>query len=171
MKTKKITTRKLAISALLIAIDVLMTRVFAINTPIMRVGLGFAAIVVCGIMYGPGWTALISALGDIVGSTLFPTGAYFPGFTLTAALTGFIFGFCLHREKPTWFHAISASGLNCVLVSFLANSAMISYISGNSYKSMLAARAIQLLIMFPVQCVITGILSNANIAEKVRKFQ
>ena len=136
-------TKKLAVSALLLAADVVLTRLLAINTPLMKIGLGFTAIALCAMLYGPGWAALVAALGDIIGSTLFPTGAYFPGFTLTAALTGLIFGLCLHGEKRSWLYPVLAAVLNCVLVSFLANSAMISFITGNSYASMLATRAIQ----------------------------
>ena len=86
----KITTRKLAVSAILLAADVLLTRVFAFNTPLMKIGLGFAAIALCAMLYGPAWAALVSALGDFIGSLAFPTGAYFPGFTLTAAVTGLL---------------------------------------------------------------------------------
>ena len=89
-------TRKLTLSALLLASDVLLTRVLAFNTPLMKIGLGFAAVAICARLYGAPWAALVAALGDILGSVLFPTGAYFPGFTLTAALTGLLFGLCLY---------------------------------------------------------------------------
>ena len=88
-------TKKLAVSALLIALDVILTRLLAINTPVMKIGLGFAAVALCALLYGPWWAAVVAALADILGSTLFPTGAYFPGFTLTAACTGVSFGLCL----------------------------------------------------------------------------
>ena len=151
-------TKKLAVSALLLAADVVLTRLLAINTPLMKIGLGFTAI---AMLYGPGWAALVAALGDIIGSNLFPTGAYFPGFTLTAALTGLIFGLCLHGEKRSWLYPVLAAVLNCVLVSFLANSAMISFITGNSYASMLATRAIQLTVMLPVQIAVLLWLSRS----------
>ena len=70
---------------MLIAFDVIFTRVLALNMPLTKISLGFAAVMVCGMLYGPGWAALCAGLGDLVGSLLFPTGAYFPGFTVTAA--------------------------------------------------------------------------------------
>ena len=72
-----------------VALDVLLTRVLAFNTPVMKIGLGFVAIAVCGAVYGPVAGAICGALGDIIGSLLFPTGAYFPVFTLTATGAGF----------------------------------------------------------------------------------
>ena len=79
-----IKTKQLAISALLVTADVVLTRLLAINTPVMKIGLGFSAVAICAMLYGPWWTALTAALGDLLGALLFPTGAYFPGFTLTA---------------------------------------------------------------------------------------
>ncbi len=160
-------TRKLTLSALLLAVDVLLTRVLAFNTPLMKIGLGFAAVAVCARLYGAPWAALVAALGDILGSILFPTGAYFPGFTLTAALTGLIFGLCLHHEELRWYRPLLAAGLNCVLISYLANSAMIAFITGNSYRSMLAARAVQLTVMLPLQILVLLWLSRSGFIQRL----
>ena len=163
-------TKKIAVSAVLLAADVLLTRVVAINTPVMKIGLGFAAVAVCGALYGPWWTALVAALGDLIGSLLFPTGAYFPGFTITAALTGIIFGVCLHGRKITFARALLTAALNVLLVSYLANSGMIAYLSGTTYKSMLITRAVQIAVMLPVQtAVITAIGASGGILKKIEE--
>ena len=162
-----ITTRKLAISALLLTADVILTRLIAFNTPIMKIGLGFTASALCAMIYGPWWAALIAALGDLLGSLLFPTGAYFPGFTLTAACTGLIFGLCLYRKEPVWHRPVLAAVLNCVLVSYLANTAMICFISGNPYKVMLAARLVQLAVKLPLQIVVLTWLMRSDFVKKV----
>ena len=155
----KITTRKLAVSAILLAADVLLTRVFAFNTPLMKIGLGFAAIALCAMLYGPAWAALVSALGDLI------------GFTLTAAVTGLIFGLCLYKRERSWIHAVLAAALNCLIVSFLANSAMISFITGNSYAAMLATRAVQLAVMLPVQAAVLLLLTRSKfIAKQVAEY-
>lgn len=169
----KITTRQLAVSALLVAADVLFVRVFALNTPIMKIGLGFAAIALCAMAYGPWWTAGVSALGDLLGSLLFPTGAYFPGFTVTAAITGMIFGLALYKREVRFTTALIAAATNCVVVSFLLNSALISYISGNAYSAMLAARAMQLAVILPVQCAVIYFLGRSkavgNVISKLKE--
>ena len=162
-------TKKLAVSALLITADVILTRLLAINTNVMKIGLGFAAVALCALLYGPWWAAMTAALGDLLGSLLFPTGAYFPGFTLTAACTGLIFGLCLYKKEPRWFYPAAAALLNTVLVSYLANTWMICLITGNSYAAMLAARAVQLAVMLPVQLVVLTWLTKSGIVEKLNK--
>ena len=160
-------TKKLIVSAQLLALDVVLTRLLAINTPVMKIGFGFAAVALCAVLYGPWWAALTAALGDIVGALLFPTGAFFPGFTLTAACTGFIFGLCLYRRSKSLLWPILAAVLNVVLVSFLLNTAMISYISGTPYATLLKARAVQLAVMLPVQLAVLVFLSRSAIIKKL----
>ena len=80
-------TKKIVIVAMLVAFDVIFSRLLAFNVLIAKVGLGFAATAVCAMLYGPVWAGVCAALADLVGALPFPTGAYFPGFTATAAMT------------------------------------------------------------------------------------
>lgn len=159
----KISTRKLVISAMLITADVLLTRVLAINTPLMKIGLGFTACALSGILYGPWWAALTAALGDFIGSVIFPVGPFFPGFTLTAALTGFIFGALLYKRGGGLSRPVLAAFLNCLLIILIANTAMISFISGSPFKLLLAARAVQFLVMFPIQSLLLSWLYRSRL--------
>lgn len=169
----KINAKKLALSALFICADVLLTRLLAINTPLMKIGFGFAAVALCALLYGPLWAALTAALGDLLGSILFPVGAYFPGFTLTAALTGLIFGLFLYKRKTGLKSAFFAAVSNCVLITLLANTAMICFISGNDFKVLLTARLIQLAVMLPVQWAVLYALTMcrpiARLIERERE--
>ena len=175
MNTGKITLRQLTVSALLIALDVVFSRVLAINTPLMKIGLGFAAVALSAMLYGPAWAALTAALGDLVGALLFPTGAYFPGFTATAALTGLIFGLFLYRREKSWLRAFLAALCNCLLVTLLLNTLMIAvffrsspaelagadfarFMELTSLKALLAARIPQFFIMLAVQTLVLAAL-------------
>lgn len=154
-------TRKIAICAILLAADILLTRVLALNTAVMKIGLGFLAVALCAALYGPWWGALVAALGDLLGSLVFLTGAYFPGFTLTAALTGIIFGLCFWKKPFSAWRAVLAAALNVILISYFANSAMIAYIGGSPYVQLLKIRAIQLAIMLPVQALVLTLIFPA----------
>ncbi len=175
MSEQKITLRQLTVSALLIALDVVFSRVLAINTPLMKIGLGFAAVALSAMLYGPAWAALTAALGDLVGALLFPTGAYFPGFTATAALTGLIFGLFLYRREKSWLRAFLAALCNCLLVTLLLNTLMIAvffrsspaelagadfarFMELTSLKALLAARIPQFFIMLAVQALVLAAL-------------
>ena len=68
-------TKKIVIVAMLVAFDVIFSRLLAFNVLIAKVGLGFAATAVCAMLYGPVWAGVCAALADLVGALLFPTGA------------------------------------------------------------------------------------------------
>ena len=157
MKEEKsrISLRQLTVSALLIAFDVIFTRVLALNTPLVKMGFGFAAVAVGAMLYGPAWTALTAALGDLVGALLFPAGAYFPGFTLTAALTGLLFGLCLYRRPVRLANAFLAAFLNCLIVTLILNTAQIVIFFHASLEVLLASRVPQFVIMTALQ---TGVI-------------
>ena len=84
-------------TALLIALDVILTRFLSIQTQFLRIGFGFLPVAVAGIAYGPFWGAVTGAVGDILGMIIYPPAEYFPGFTLTALLTGV----CLLYTSPS----------------------------------------------------------------------
>ena len=170
-----ITLRQLTVSALLIALDVVFTRVLAINTPLMKIGLGFTAVAVSAMLYGPLWAALTAGLGDLIGALLFPTGAYFPGFTLTAALTGLIFGLFLYRREGKWLRAFLAALTNSFFVTLALNTLLIavffrsspSELAGASFEEFMRitnfrelaeARGVQFLIMTAVQTAVICVL-------------
>ena len=154
-------------SAMLVTLDIVFTRLLAVNTPVMKIGFGFAAVALTALLYGPYWAMLTAALGDFVGSILFPVGPFFPGFTLTASLTGLIFGLCMCGKRGSSFRPVLAAFLNCLLITLLANTAMISYISGNDFSVLFATRIVQFVVMFPVQALVLLWLSKSRLTELI----
>lgn len=87
------TTRRLANLAVLVALNVVLSRVASLRVAIggvegIRLGLGGLPVILSGVLWGPWAGALVGGLGDVVGYFINPMGAYMPHFTLTAALTG-----------------------------------------------------------------------------------
>lgn len=152
---------------MLVTLDIVFTRLLAVNTPVMKIGFGFAAVALAALLYGPYWAMLTAALGDFVGSILFPVGPFFPGFTLTASLTGLIFGLCMCGKRGSSFRPVLAAFLNCLLITLLANTAMISYISGNDFSVLFATRIVQFVVMFPVQALVLLWLSKSRLTELI----
>ncbi len=170
MKSETITLRQLTVSALLIALDVVFSRVLAINTPLMKIGLGFAAVAVSAMLYGPAWAALTAALGDLIGALLFPTGAYYWGFTATAALTGLIFGLYLYRREGSWLRAFLAALTNCLLVTLVLNTALIVWKFKANLTALAAARIPQFFVMTAVQtAVIVAIQASTALLRLIRE--
>ena len=97
MKAQK-NTKIMVTCALLVALQVILARFLSINTTFVVVNFSFLAVALSGILFGPLWALAVGAVSDLIGATLFPFGAFFPGFTVTAGLVGLIYGLFLHQK-------------------------------------------------------------------------
>ncbi len=92
-------SRKVVLVAILIASEIVLARFLAIRTPIISIGFSFVPLMLAGMMLGWKYSTFIAVVADLIGAILFPSGAFFIGYTLTAALTGFFAGILLYQPK------------------------------------------------------------------------
>ncbi|AOT71490.1 folate family ECF transporter S component [Geosporobacter ferrireducens] len=145
-------TRKLVFLALFIALEVVLTRFLSIQTPIVRIGFTFLPIALSSMMFGPWFGGIAAALADILGMMIFPAGgAYFPGFTLTAFLTGSIYGIFLYRKPKNLLRISMAVIVISVIINLGLDTLWLWMITGKAIMVLLPARVIKCLIMIPIQ--------------------
>lgn len=151
---KKSFTNQLVVMALLIALEIILTRFLSIETPTLRIGFGFLPVAIMAIMYGPWWTGAAGIVGDLVGMALMPKAAFFPGFTLTAFLTGVIFGFILYKKKVTWKRTLVAAIAVNVICSLCLDTLWLSMMYGDGFLILLPTRLLKVIIMIPLETLI-----------------
>lgn len=165
MTTKKLfTTQQLVMMGILIAIHIILSRFLSISAWNLKIGFAFLPIVFAAIYLGPWHAAFVGAVGDFLGATFFPIGAYFPGFTITAFLVGFIYGVFLHK-KQGWKQIISAVLITEIGGSLLLNTLWISVLYGSPVLPLMATRVFQVVVMVCIDCVL--IRCVADISKKV----
>lgn len=160
-------TKRMTHIALLIAVEIVLSRFCSINTPIVRIGFGFIPIAMIGMMHGPLWAGGAAAMADFIGLMLFPTGAYFPGFTLTAFLTGVTYGLLLHR-KNNWRRIILAVGIISLVLNLCLDTLWLYIITGQGYMALLPTRILKCMIMTPVQIVVIRLISSRLYPRTIR---
>lgn len=136
---------------LLICLEVVLTRFLSIQTPIVRIGFGFLPIAAAGILFGPALAGITGAIADILGMIIFPKGAYFPGFTVSAFVSGAIYGLALYKKPISFFRSLLAVGAIIVFVDLFMNTYWLTIITGKAAKVILAPRLMKSLIMLPIQ--------------------
>ena len=158
---RKSATNRLVVTAFLIATEIILTRFCSINTPILRIGFGFLPVSMIGILYGPLWAALGYAIGDILGMMIFPSGAFFPGFTITALLTGFVFGYFLHgRKHITWKTVLPASLIIILGFNLCLDTLWLSILMGDAFAALLPTRIFKCVVMLPIHLVLVPLVWN-----------
>ncbi len=147
-------TRVLATAAMLLAIAVVLG-FFAIQvTESIKISLAFVVDELTGMMFGPFVGMIVGMLADIVKYMIRPTGPFFPGFTISEALTGLIYGFMLYRRKLSLPRVIAANSIVTVVVNMLLNTYWLTLLYGSVYTVILPARIIKELIMLPINIAI-----------------
>ncbi len=163
MKKTKFTTEMLVFTGFMIALSVVLSKLVSINITYLRIGFGFLPIAVLAIMYGPYVAAIGNGIADILGAWLFPTGAFFPGFTVSAVLTGLIFGWVLYKKEVTIARALIASALVCLIVNLLLNTYWLTFIIGKGFGVLLASRAVKEIVAIPVMALLIVVIDRSVI--------
>ncbi len=155
-----------AIIAMLTALYVVLNRFASVSAWNINIGFSFIATVAGAGLLGMGGGMLVGGLGDFIGAILFPKGAYFPGFTLCAALVGLIYG-AMIRKKQTVLFTTTAAILSQTVTSLLLNSLWITILYGAEYKATLISRLPQYFLMTAVQIVISPMI--LKVCQKLKK--
>lgn len=159
---KRTDIRKIVVLGLLIAIQVILSRFLSINAWNVKIGLGFVPIVIAAILYGPILAGITYALSDILGAILFPIGPYFPGFTVTALMSGILFGLLLHKTQ-SFGRILSTVLINQLVLGLVVNTFWISLLNGVPFSGLVVTRIVQCIIMLVVEfSVITLLLQSLN---------
>ena len=162
---KKFDVRKLVQISLLVALQIILTRFCSIQTPIVRIGFGFVPVVIIATMYGPIYAGVANGIADILGLMLFPSGSFFPGFTLTAILAGVIYGVFLYNKPITWGRIIAASVIINIVLNLGLNTYWLSIMMGKGFLALLPTRIVKELVMIPIKVVIIGIVWKSIIVK------
>lgn len=158
-ENRKFTTKQLVIIAMLVALNVILSRFLSIAAWNIKIGFAFVPVVFAALYLGPWQAALVGALGDFVGATLFPIAAYFPGFTITAAIVGLIYGLFLSK-KQTMPRILGAVVVTEIVGSLLLNTLWISVLFGSPFLPLMATRVFQCLILGIVEIVVIRVMAG-----------
>ena len=149
--------KNLTLASLLIALEVVLSRFLSISAWNTKIGFAFVPVVLAALLLGPLWAGIVGALADFLGALLFPIGAYFPGFTLTAFLMGLCYGLLLYKKQG--FGRIAAAvAVHQLVLSLLLNTLWISLLYGSPYAPLLLSRLPQCAILAAVQLALIPVL-------------
>ena len=159
--SKKPNTYTMVTCALLIALHVVLGRFLSIQTPVVRVGFAFVPLAISGILFGPVYGAAVGGIADLLGYVVNPMGAYHPGFTLTNALAGAVYGLLLHRKEGAprmtnsrfLIRSVIAVLITAIPLGLCLNTLWLTQILDKGYLVMLPVRALKEIVTGAVQLV------------------
>lgn len=154
--------------ALLLAIAVILS-MLGVMLPIagisgLKVTFSFLPIMLAGFVFGPGAGALVGGLTDILGYIIkfHAYGPYFPGFTITVALSGalpvIIYKFLGGRyEKTNLLRLTIAISVTSLFVTIF-DTYFLQILYGQAFWVILPTRVLKEIIFIPIKIISLNIL-------------
>jgi ECF transporter S component (folate family) len=150
--------QSLVFIALLVATEIILTRYCAIQTTTIRIGFGFIPIALAAMLYGPLTGGIVAMLADILGMLIFPKGPYFPGFTISAFVGGFIYGVILYKKSKNILNILLAVLLVTIIKDITLNTIWLTLLYKLPFKAIIIERIIKSIVMLAVQIAIIPIV-------------
>lgn len=152
------TVRKIVVLGMLLAAQVVAGLFVSISLPIAKIGFVFLPIAITGILYGPVWCGISAALGDIIVAVMGPYG-YFPPMTISALLSGVIYGLFLYRKPASTRRILLCVLTESILISIILQTFWLNMLTGKAYLALLPARLLQNLIVIPISVICIRIVA------------
>lgn len=152
--------KKIVISGMLLALLIILSRFVSIKTQILVISFSFIPIIMSAIWLGPKYSTLISMLGDLIGAILFPFGTFFIGYTISQAITGFVYGMFLYKKgeelstKELLIRLTISSLIVLILINVFLTSLWIHIQYGKAYIVIMSGRIVAQICMFPIQLIV-----------------
>lgn len=164
--------RVLALAALFIALDVAISALFIPVPGAQNLRIYFTFLVkgLGGVIYGPIVGMLTGFIGDIAGFMLHPSGGFFPGYTLTAILSGLFYGLFFYRAKVGIVRIILCKFSVNLLINVCLGSVWSAMLYEKGYIFYLTSSIVKNGLLLPVEAamlfaffgVIFPVLSRMN---------
>ena len=146
--------KPLVFAGVFIALTILFTYVFSIQTPFVRLSFGFLPVAIYAAMFGPVRGGITAAAADILGASLFSPGAFFPGFTLSSFLSGYIYGYFLHQKELSLKHILPPFLLIFILVDLGLNTLWLTLLYQQAAGAFFLSRLVKNIHCLPVNILL-----------------
>ena len=154
--------RNVVFCGMMAAVAVVLGYVTSISIgPYIRIGFSGLPNQVVDCLFGPAVGAIFGAALDIIKWFIKPTGDFFPGFTISAALGGIIYGFAFYKKKISVQRVFIAHLIVTLFVNICLNSLWLKMLYDQAIMAMLPARVLKNAIMLPIDTFITYVMLKA----------
>ena len=162
LKSPKLTVKIIVITALLIAIRIILSKLSLGSDSLFKVSFGFVGTILIGYYLGPWLGGLTMVIYDLLANTIFATGAtFFIGFTFSAFLSGFLAGVFFHHQNITGLRVFLYEFVQLLISNIFLTTLWIHLLYQAPLWSLLAVRIPKNLIMWPIETMIGLVVLNA----------
>ena len=168
--------RKLVFAALVVALRIALSGLFIPVGANLRIYFHFFITALGGVICGPVLSLLIGFAADILGFILFPSGAFFFGYTISSMVGAFLYGCFLYKKHVSLLRLFFCKAAVNIGVNVLLGSLWSAILYSKGYYFYFVQSITKNLILLPVEVTILYlffkvILPVAAKADMVSRWQ
>ncbi|NTV78112.1 MAG: folate family ECF transporter S component [Clostridiales bacterium] len=161
--------RCITLLAMLGAISMVLGYFTIMPVPSVKITFTFLPGGIVYYLFGPVVGAIFAGAMDILNYIVRPTGPFFFGFTLSAVLTGLIYGSFLYKRPYSVKRILITNLIHMVLIDLLLNTFWLSLLYGDAFLVLLPMRLLKEIIMLPVETILLYIILKRVETTKIIK--
>lgn len=152
--------RVLAFSALMVAASIALSQLSIPVHESLKITFGFLARALCALVGGPVTALVFGFVEDNLSFFLRPTGAYFPGYTLTTMLGTMIYALFFYRTRVTVLRIFLAK-LSTNVLNVILGSVWSAILFSKGYLYYASTSLVKNAILLPLQTLLLVLLFGA----------
>lgn len=156
----------LAVSGILLALTVVLAAPTIMLSSTLRITFSFLPLTAGGMLFGPAVGGVMGVASDILDYFVRPSGPFFPGFTISALLSGLLYGVFLYRKPVTWYRVLLVSALVTVSTGMFLNILWLSILYHQPFGVLFMGHIVTEMILFPINTVLMYLVLKT--VERVR---
>ncbi|WP_251898088.1 folate family ECF transporter S component [Lactiplantibacillus paraplantarum] len=164
--TSSLTVKRTPLLGALIAMQIILGSLLSIQLLLTKISFAFIIIALTARLFSPWVTAGSAALANLLGMLLFPKFTFFPGFLLTAFLTGLIFGLAFHQQTSL-VRVLVANFIVAFILNLFLNSLWLHIMYLTPWSVLLTTRIIQEIVTYICYSIILIALFKIPILDKL----
>lgn len=145
-KFKNVST--LTTAAMLLAVAVILGFFKIPITSFIEIRFQHIPFAIGGMMFGPAVGAVLGGLTDVLSWIVRPTGAFFPGFTITAAVSGLIYGIFFYKKDITVVRVAVGVLVQTIICETILTTYCLSLLYGSPFVAVLVPRLLKVTVMY-----------------------
>lgn len=162
--------KSLTVASLLLALGVALGFYQLQLTDFIRISFSYLPHELASMFFGPVVGGVFGGVMDVLKYIVNPTGPFFPGFSISAAVNGLIYGAVLYKKPLHPVRVLAANGLSALIVNLGLNTWWLTMLYGNTFMALLPARALQQLVMFPITSLLFYLVARVLQKARVMEF-
>ncbi len=145
--------RCITLISMLGAVSIVLGSLVFMVGDFLKVGFNFLPNEFVYYLFGPVVGVVYGAALDILTFIVRPTGPFFFGFTISAILSGFLYGLILYKRPLSLKRILAANLVHLVVVNLLLNTYWLTMLYGYNFMAILPLRALKAFVMLPIETI------------------